>query len=71
MGEALVGSLTQVLQLQTLLLMLFTVGLEPVEAFALLLGMLAVTSTAGDITSVLFGCRERRRPRRQCSTGTP
>ncbi|GAA3041516.1 hypothetical protein GCM10010464_01530 [Pseudonocardia yunnanensis] len=81
MGEALVGSLAQVFQLQTLLLMLvgialgfavgilpglggavtlalmlpFTVGLEPVQAFAFLLGMLAVTSTAGDITSVLFG----------------
>jgi putative tricarboxylic transport membrane protein len=81
MGEALVESLTQVFQFQTLLLMLvgvalgfavgilpglggavtlalmlpFTVGLEPVQAFAFLLGMLAVTSTAGDITSVLFG----------------
>jgi TctA family transporter len=81
MGEALVESLAQVFQLQTLLLMLvgialgfavgllpglggavtlalmlpFTVGLEPVQAFAFLLGMLAVTSTAGDITSVLFG----------------
>jgi len=81
MGEALVGSLAQVFQFQTLLLMLvgialgfavgilpglggavtlalmlpFTVGLEPVQAFAFLLGMLAVTSTAGDITSVLFG----------------
>jgi putative tricarboxylic transport membrane protein len=81
MGEALVESLTQVFQLQTLLLMLvgialgfavgllpglggavtlalmlpFTVGLEPIQAFAFLLGMLAVTSTAGDITSVLFG----------------
>src|ERR671918_2357030 len=28
---------------------------EPVEAFAFLLGMLAVTGTTGDITSVLFG----------------
>jgi TctA family transporter len=81
MGEALVESLTEVFQFQTLLLMLvgvalgfavgilpglggavtlalmlpFTIGLEPVQAFAFLLGMLAVTSTAGDITSVLFG----------------
>lgn len=81
MGEALVSSLTQLFQVQTLLLMLvgvalgfavgilpglggavtlalmlpFSVGLEPVQAFAFLLGMLAVTSTAGDITSVLFG----------------
>jgi putative tricarboxylic transport membrane protein len=81
MGEALVESLTEVFQVQTLLLMLvgvalgfvvgilpglggavtlalmlpFTIGLEPVQAFAFLLGMLAVTSTAGDITSVLFG----------------
>jgi TctA family transporter len=29
--------------------------MEPVEAFALLLGMYVVASTAGDITSVLFG----------------
>ena len=81
MGEALLSSLAQLLQPQTLLLMLvgvavgfavgilpglggavtlalmlpFSVGLEPVQAFAFLLGMLAVTSTAGDITSVLFG----------------
>ncbi|MGP4014908.1 tripartite tricarboxylate transporter permease [Saccharopolyspora sp. 5N708] len=40
----------------TLALMLpFTFGMEPVQAFAFLLGMLAVTSTAGDISSVLFG----------------
>lgn len=81
MGEALVGSLVQVFQVQTLLLMLvgvalgfavgilpglggavtlalmlpFTVGMEPIQAFAFMLGMLAVTSTAGDMTSVLFG----------------
>lgn len=81
MGEALLSSLAQLIQAQTLLLMLvgvavgfavgilpglggavtlalmlpFSVGLEPVQAFAFLLGMLAVTSTAGDITSVLFG----------------
>lgn len=81
MGEALLSSLAQLMQAQTLLLMLvgvavgfavgilpglggavtlalmlpFSVGLEPVQAFAFLLGMLAVTSTAGDITSVLFG----------------
>jgi putative tricarboxylic transport membrane protein len=80
-GEALLDSLSQVLQLQTLGLMLlgvaigfvvgilpglggpvtlalmlpFTFGMEPVQAFAFLLGMLVVTSTTGDITSVLFG----------------
>ncbi|TQN40880.1 TctA family transporter [Blastococcus colisei] len=81
MGEALLDGLAQVLQLQTLGLMLlgvaigfvvgilpglggpvtlalmlpFTFTMEPVEAFAFLLGMLVVTSTTGDITSVLFG----------------
>ncbi|MEU6698731.1 tripartite tricarboxylate transporter permease [Pseudonocardia sp. NPDC046786] len=81
MGEAILSSLAQLMQPQTLLLMLvgvavgfvvgilpglggavtlalmlpFAVGLEPVQAFAFLLGMLAVTSTTGDITSVLFG----------------
>jgi putative tricarboxylic transport membrane protein len=80
-GEALLDSLSQVLQLQTLGLMLlgvaigfvvgilpglggpvtlalmlpFTFGMEPVQAFAFLLGIYATTSTAGDITSVLFG----------------
>jgi TctA family transporter len=40
----------------TLALMLpFTYDMQPVEAFAFLLGMWVVTSTAGDITSVLFG----------------
>jgi putative tricarboxylic transport membrane protein len=40
----------------TLALMLpFTFAMQPVEAFAFLLGMLAVTATTGDITSVLFG----------------
>src|SRR5215208_1412791 len=40
----------------TLALMLpFTFSMRPVEAFAFLLGMSAVTSTTGDITSVLFG----------------
>jgi putative tricarboxylic transport membrane protein len=40
----------------TLALMLpFTFNMEPVQAFAFLLGMLVVTSTTGDITSVLFG----------------
>lgn len=33
----------------------FVFGMEPVEAFALLLGMASVVSTAGDITSILFG----------------
>jgi putative tricarboxylic transport membrane protein len=40
----------------TLALMLpFTYDMQPVEAFAFLLGMWVVTSTTGDITSVLFG----------------
>jgi hypothetical protein len=33
----------------------FVVKMNPVEAFAFLLGMAAVTNTTGDITSVLFG----------------
>jgi putative tricarboxylic transport membrane protein len=37
------------------LLLPFTYTMEPVQAFALLLGMYVVASTAGDITSVLFG----------------
>jgi putative tricarboxylic transport membrane protein len=40
----------------TLALMLpFVFKMSPVEAFAFLLGMLAVTATTGDITSILFG----------------
>ena len=40
----------------TLALMLpFTFDMQPVEAFAFLLGMWVVTATTGDITSVLFG----------------
>lgn len=40
----------------TLALMLpFTFTMTPLQAFAFLLGMLSVTATAGDITSVLFG----------------
>jgi putative tricarboxylic transport membrane protein len=40
----------------TLALMLpFTFAMTPVEAFSFLLGMLSVTATTGDITSVLFG----------------
>lgn len=40
----------------TLALMLpFTYNMEPVQAFAFLLGMWVVTATTGDITSVLFG----------------
>ena len=33
----------------------FTYSMEPVAAIAFLLGMLAVTGTTGDITSILFG----------------
>jgi TctA family transporter len=40
----------------TLALMLpFVLKMSPVEAFAFLLGMLSVTNTTGDITSILFG----------------
>jgi putative tricarboxylic transport membrane protein len=40
----------------TLALMIpFTYGMEPAQVFAFLLGMWVVTSTTGDITSVLFG----------------
>ena len=40
----------------TLALMLpFVFDMNPMDAFAFLLGMLAVTSTTGDITSILFG----------------
>lgn len=40
----------------TLALMLpFVFGMDPVQAFAFLLGMWVVTATTGDITSVLFG----------------
>jgi TctA family transporter len=40
----------------TLAIMLpFVLKMTPVEAFAFLLGMLAVTNTTGDITSILFG----------------
>lgn len=40
----------------TLALMLpFTFGMDPVQAFAFLLGMLVVTGTTGDITATLFG----------------
>lgn len=81
MLDALTSSLTQVLQPETLLLMLlgvgigfvvgilpglggavtlalmlpFTFDMDPVQAFAFLLGMAVVTATTGDITSVLFG----------------
>jgi TctA family transporter len=37
------------------LLLPVTFTMQPVEAFAFLLGMAAVTATTGDITSVLFG----------------
>lgn len=81
MSEALLSSLYQVLQLETLAMMLlgvaigfvvgilpglggavtlalmlpFTFSMEPIPAFALLLGMYVVTATTGDLTSVLFG----------------
>lgn len=37
------------------LLIPFTFTMNPFAAFALLLGMISVTSTAGDITAILFG----------------
>ena len=37
------------------LLLPFTFSMDPIPAFALLLGMYVVAATAGDITSVLFG----------------
>jgi TctA family transporter len=43
------GSVTMALMLP------FTFDMKPVEAFAFLLGMLSVTATTGDITSILFG----------------
>jgi len=60
MGVAIgffVGLLPGLGALSTLALMLpfsYTIK-EPVEAFCFLLGMLAVTGTTGDITSILFG----------------
>jgi TctA family transporter len=33
----------------------FVINMQPAEAFAFLLGMVAVTATTGDITSILFG----------------
>src|SRR5262245_27710159 len=51
-----VGILPGLGGLVTLAILLpFTFTLQPVEAFAFLLGMCAVTGTTGDITSVLFG----------------
>ncbi len=37
------------------LMLPFVFGMKPTEAFAFLLGMYSVTSTTGDITSILFG----------------
>ena len=37
------------------LMLPFTFAMTPLDAFAFLLGMLSVTATTGDITSVLFG----------------
>jgi TctA family transporter len=52
----IVGILPGIGGLVTLALMLpFVFDMKPLDAFAFLLGMLAVTSTTGDITSILFG----------------
>ena len=52
-----VGLLPGIGGLSTLALMLpFSYSIkDPVSAFAFLLGMLAVTGTTGDLTSILFG----------------
>jgi putative tricarboxylic transport membrane protein len=52
-----VGLLPGIGGLATLALMLpFSYNIkDPISAFAFLLGMLAVTSTTGDLTSILFG----------------
>jgi putative tricarboxylic transport membrane protein len=51
-----VGILPGIGGLVTLALMLpFVFDMKPLDAFAFLLGMLSVTSTTGDITSILFG----------------
>src|ERR1044072_7676668 len=52
-----VGLLPGIGGLSTLALMLpFSYSIkDPISAFAFLLGMLAVTGTTGDLTSILFG----------------
>lgn len=51
-----VGILPGIGGIVTLALMLpFVFEMKPIEAFAFLLGMISVTSTTGDITSILFG----------------
>jgi len=51
-----IGILPGIGGLVTLALMLpFTFDMKPVAAFAFLLGMLSVTATTGDLTSILFG----------------
>ena len=51
-----VGILPGIGGVATLALMLpFIYDMDPTQAFAFLLGMAAVTATAGDITSILFG----------------
>src|SRR2546427_13074660 len=52
----IIGILPGISAPTTLALMLpFTFGMKPVEAFAFLLGMLSVSIMFGDITSILFG----------------
>ena len=56
LGGVVVGILPGLGGPTTLALMLpFIFRMTPVEAFAFLLGMAAVTGTTGDITSILFG----------------
>ena len=54
-----VGLLPGIGGLATLALMLpFSYNIkDPISAFAFLLGMLAVTGTTGDLTSIFTGCR--------------
>ena len=55
----------------TLALMLpFIYTMQPVEAFAFLLGMHAVVATTGDITWCSSACRAKRRAPPQWSTAT-
>ena len=52
-----------------ILLLPFTYTMDPVSAFALMLGMFAVTTTSDTIASVMLGIPGTRR-RQRCWTGT-
>ena len=56
----------------TALLLPFTYSLDPITAFALLLGLGATTTTADPIAAILFGAPGRLRPgRRWLAAGRP